>query len=88
MNMNNTQQTNRNTVRELTPAIGESVYVQFESLAILATVVDAKNSWGKVRLLIRPAMGVGEQWIELSRLVANPNQACHEAFVARTREQV
>ena len=58
------------TVRELVPAIGATVGVRFESLIIDATVVDAKNSWGKVRLLIRPAAGVGEQWIELNRLCA------------------
>ena len=62
----------RQTVRDLTPAIGTTVGVRFESLIIDAVVVDAKNSWGKVRLLVRPAAGVGEQWIELNRLVATP----------------
>jgi len=60
----------RHTVRELTPAIGATVGVRFEKLIIDCTVVDAKNSYGQTRLLVRPAAGVGEQWIELSRLCA------------------
>jgi hypothetical protein len=60
----------RNTVRDLTPAIGASVRVRFEGLAIDATVIDATSVWGKVRLLVQPVAGDGRQWIELGRLVA------------------
>jgi hypothetical protein len=66
MTTTNTQR----TARELTPAIGATVLVRFEQLTIEARVLDAKNTWNKVRLLIRPIAGGGEQWIELSRLVA------------------
>jgi hypothetical protein len=32
-------------------------------------VIDAKNSWGKVRVLVQPLAGTGQQWIELGRLM-------------------
>jgi hypothetical protein len=51
------------------PAIGAKVRVRFESLHVECTVRDVKNSYGKPRLLIVPAMGSGEQWVELSRIV-------------------
>lgn len=59
----------RQTVRELAPAIGAKVRVAFENIAIDCTVVDAKNSWGQVRLQIQPLAGVGRQWIEMGRLI-------------------
>jgi hypothetical protein len=66
--MSNTQ----HTVRQLAPAVGETVYVRFEEIAVRCHVIDAKNSWGKVRLEVKPAGGLGSQWIELGRLVADP----------------
>ena len=65
-----TNATTQRTCRELTPAVGASVRVRFESLTIDCTVVDAKNSWGQVRLLVQPVAGTGAQWIEMGRLVA------------------
>lgn len=66
MNMNS----NRQTVRELIPAIGAHVAVRFESIEIKCRVLDAKNAYGKVRLLIEPISGNGSQWIELSRVAS------------------
>jgi hypothetical protein len=60
----------RNTVNDLVPAIGARVLVRFESLTVACTVRNAKNTWNKVRLLVSPVAGEGEQWIELGRLVA------------------
>jgi hypothetical protein len=65
-----TNQTTQRTVRQLTPAVGASVRVRFEDLTIECKVMDAKNSYGKVRLLVQPVAGTGLQWIELGRLVA------------------
>jgi hypothetical protein len=70
----------RHTVRELTPAIGAQVGVRFEDLVIACKVCDAKNSYGKVRLLVVPVMGAGAQWVELSRLAAVSTQAELEAL--------
>jgi hypothetical protein len=70
--------TTQRTARELTPAIGQQVHVAFEQLTVLCTVLDAKNSWGKVRLLVQPVAGRGQQWIELQRLVS-PSPAVTDA---------
>lgn len=56
------------TVRQLFPAIGTTVSVQFESIQVQCVVTDAKNAYGKVRLFVTPVAGTGEQWIELERL--------------------
>ena len=60
----------RNTVKQLQPALGDTVGVSFEKLTIACRVLDAKNSYGQVRLLVAPLAGDGEQWIELGRLRA------------------
>ena len=75
--------TTQHTVRQLTPAVGEQVLVRFEELALECTVVDAKNSWGKVRLLVRPVAGVGEQWVELGRLVNRAAAAANNSLGVR-----
>jgi len=75
----------RNTVRDLVPAVGAKVTVRFEKLAIVCTVLDAKNSYGQVRLLVEPVAGAGEQWIELGRLVAAPAGAASAAFSLEAR---
>jgi hypothetical protein len=64
-----TDHNQRNTVTELIPAVGAAVDVRFEGLTVTCAVLDAKNSWGKVRLLVAPLAGAGDQWIELGRLV-------------------
>ena len=82
--------TTQKTVRELTPAIGARVSVRFESLTIACTVLDAKNTWNKVRILVQPVAGQGEQWIELGRLVAAPAVDTPESMCERqeaAREQ-
>ena len=62
---------NRQTVRELSPAIGATVMCRFEEMYFAVKVIDAKNSYGKTRLLVRPVNGRGEMWIETHRL-GNP----------------
>lgn len=60
---------NPHTVRQLQPAVGATVQVRFEELLITCTVRDAKSAYGRVRLLVEPHQGIGQQWVELSRLV-------------------
>jgi hypothetical protein len=88
MTNRNTHRTAPQTVRELTPAIGERIYVRFEQLTIDCTVVDAKNSWGQVRLLIQPVTGTGQQWVEMGRINRYPagTESMREAQEA-AREQ-
>jgi len=59
----------RNTVQQLLPAIGEQITIRMQDLYVACLVLDAKNSYGQVRLLVRPVAGDGQQWVELSRLV-------------------
>lgn len=57
------------TVKGLAPAIGQIVLVRFEEVKITCEIVDVKNSWNKVRVLVAPVNGVGTQWIELGRII-------------------
>jgi hypothetical protein len=53
------------------PAVGQAVLVRCENLQVRCSVIDVKNSYGRPRLLVRPENGTGEQWVELSRVVAD-----------------
>lgn len=57
------------TVQTMQSSIGKTVQLRFESLRVSAEVIDAKSSYGKVRLLVKPIAGSGQQWIEESRIV-------------------
>lgn len=58
------------TVNELSPQIGQIVMARFEDLVIACRVLDAKSSYGRVRIKLEPVQGMGSQWVEVSRLVA------------------
>jgi hypothetical protein len=79
--------TTQHTVRQLVPALGSTVLVRFEELTIECNVADAKNSWGKVRLLVEPLAGKGQQWIELGRLVTAPRPVVDAPEDMRNRQQ-
>lgn len=57
------------TANEMSPAVGHSVTVRFESIQVECRVIDVKHVYGKPRILIIPVNGTGQQWIELTRLV-------------------
>ena len=48
--------------------IGKSGVLRCEYLSIDITVADAKRSYGRTLLLVRPVAGTGEQWVDESRL--------------------
>ena len=48
--------------------IGTSGVLRCEYLSIDITVADAKRSYGRTLLLVRPVAGTGEQWVEESRI--------------------
>lgn len=56
------------TYHDMTPAIGQRVSVNFESVRVTCSVRNVKSSYGRVRLLVAPEFGSGEQWVEMSRL--------------------
>jgi len=48
--------------------IGKSGAVRCEYVSVDVTVADAKRSYGRTLLLVRPVSGSGEQWVEESRI--------------------
>lgn len=56
------------TAKAMHPAIGQIISVAFEQVTVACEVIDAKNAYGKLRLMVRPCQGTGYQWVELSRV--------------------
>ena len=54
--------------RPLALYIGKSGVLRCEYLSVDVTIVDAKRSYGRTLLLVRPIAGAGEQWVEVSRV--------------------
>ncbi len=50
-------------------AIGANVLVRYEDLWVTCIVMDVKSAWGRERLLVRPVVGDGTQWVEMGRIV-------------------
>jgi len=48
--------------------IGKTGALRCEYLAVDVMVVDAKRSYGRTLLLVRPVSGSGEQWVEGNRV--------------------
>jgi len=48
--------------------IGKTGVLRCEYLSVDVTIVDAKRSYGRTLLLVRPVSGNGEQWVEESRV--------------------
>jgi hypothetical protein len=73
----------QHAVRQLQPAVGSAVAIRLEDLIIDCKVIDAKNSYGRVRILIEPNCGRGQQWVELSRLVEVPANTLAKAYQSK-----
>lgn len=48
--------------------IGKTGALRCEYLSVDVNVADAKRSYGRTLLLVRPISGTGEQWVEVSRI--------------------
>jgi hypothetical protein len=48
--------------------LGKTGVLRCEYLSIDITIVDAKRSYGRTLLLVRPLSGTGEQWVEETRV--------------------
>ena len=48
--------------------LGKTGVLRCEYLSIDVTVADAKRSYGRTLLLVRPVAGTGEQWVEEGRI--------------------
>jgi hypothetical protein len=62
--------------------IGKTGALRCEYLSIDITVADAKRSYGRTLLLVRPVAGAGEQWVEESR-IQRPQE--DDARISRAR---
>lgn len=56
------------TLKELSRLIGSPCMVTDGDLEYQATIEDAKEAYGNVRVLIRPDSGTGETWRNLDRV--------------------
>jgi hypothetical protein len=64
--------------------IGKTGALRCEYLSVDITIADAKRSYGRTLLLVRPVAGTGEQWVEESR-IRWPQQDAAGLSRARTR---
>jgi hypothetical protein len=48
--------------------LGKTGVLRCEYLSVDVTIADAKRSYGRTLLLVRPVAGSGEQWVEESRV--------------------
>jgi len=48
--------------------IGKTGVLRCEYLSIDVAIIDAKRSYGRTLLLVRPVSGEGEQWVEETRV--------------------
>jgi hypothetical protein len=48
--------------------IGKRGVLRCEYLSVNVEILDAKRSYGRTLLLVRPVSGDGEQWVEESRV--------------------
>jgi hypothetical protein len=48
--------------------LGKTGVLRCEYLSVDVTIADAKRSYGRTLLLVRPVAGAGEQWVEESRV--------------------
>ena len=48
--------------------LGKTGVLRCEYLSVDVTIADAKRSYGRTLLLVRPVAGSGEQWVEENRV--------------------
>jgi len=67
-----TMKTAEQNASSLALYIGRSGLLRCEYVCIEIIVADAKRSYGRTLLLVRPIAGTGEQWVEESRIRWHP----------------
>ena len=56
------------SVTSLKRYVGFSVPITFGELTVTCDVLDAKHVYGTTRLLVSPAKGDGQVWVDISRV--------------------
>lgn len=54
-------------IKEIAAWLEKTARVEFDELHFDCRVLDAKLSYGKVRLRVQPVSGTGEVWVDASR---------------------
>lgn len=62
------------TAKQMSPAIGQTVFVRCENLRVACIVTDVKHVYGKARLEVMPVAGDGLMWVEMSRIIGVPDR--------------
>ena len=55
--------------KQLSLIIGKQVLVQSDAFQVWFTVMNAKQSYGQVRLNVSPVIGNGQAWISADRVI-------------------
>ncbi len=58
------------TAAEMARVIGEKCTVRCEGFAIGMKVIDVKQAYGRLRVLVEPLNGTGQQWVDTDRVIA------------------
>jgi hypothetical protein len=66
--MNRSMKTSDQNASSLALYIGKTGVLRCEYLSVDVTIIDAKRSYGRTLLLVRPVAGSGEQWVEEGRV--------------------
>jgi len=68
MRLNTRVKTADQNASSLALYIGKAAVLRCEYLSVDVTIADAKRSYGRTLLLVRPVSGSGEQWVEDYRI--------------------
>ena len=60
------------TGRELAAMIGQNATYRVGALSVAVVVIDARNRFGNLDLLISPGAGTGEQWVQSDSVTLDP----------------
>jgi hypothetical protein len=66
--MTRSMKTSDQNASSLALYIGKTGVLRCEYLSVEVEIIDAKRSYGRTLLLVRPVSGSGEQWVEEGRV--------------------
>lgn len=56
------------TAQELAAYVGKSATLESEGVSIPVTIKDARESYGRIDVLVSPTQGEGETWVDVKRV--------------------
>lgn len=58
------------SIATLSKAIGQKALLRIEAFSVGVEILDVKTAYGNVRYLVEPLTGVGEAWVDETRISA------------------